>query len=86
MKISALKGQCHEIFDLWFFFHESVSPKHLSIPFRPNQIFSKIRRDIRGSRCTTVVVDTVGEWKKSSIRKILLILFGHLWVVELTHI
>jgi hypothetical protein len=24
-----LKGQCHEIFDYWFF-HESVSPKHLS--------------------------------------------------------
>jgi hypothetical protein len=28
---SALKGQCHEIFDFRFF-HESVSPKSLSIP------------------------------------------------------
>ncbi len=44
-----LKGQCHEIFDFWFFFHEPVSPKHLSIPLRPFQIFSKIRGDIRGS-------------------------------------
>jgi hypothetical protein len=62
------------------FFHESVSPKHLSIPLRPFRIFSKIRGDIRGSRCTT------GKWKKSSSRKILIILFGHLWVVELTYI
>jgi hypothetical protein len=43
----------------------------------------KIRGDIRGSRCTTGVNDTGGKWKKSSSRKTLLILFGHLWVVEL---
>jgi hypothetical protein len=54
-----LKGQCHEIFDFWFF-HESVSPKNLSIPLRPFRIFSKIRGDIRGSRCTTGVNDTGG--------------------------
>jgi hypothetical protein len=29
-----LKGQCHEIFDFWFF-HESVSPKPLIIPLGP---------------------------------------------------
>ncbi len=68
------------------FFHESVFPKHLSIPVRPFRIFSKIRGDIRGSRCTTGVNDTCGKWKKSSSRKILIILFGHLWVVELTYI
>jgi hypothetical protein len=62
------------------------SPKHLSVLIRPFRIFSKIRGDIRGSRCTTSVVDTGGKWKKSSIRKILIILFGHLWVVELTYI
>jgi hypothetical protein len=28
---------------------------------------------------------TGGKWKKSSIRKVLIILFGHLWVVELTY-
>ncbi len=68
------------------FFHESVSPKHLSILLRPFRIFSKIRGDIRGSRCTTGVNDTGGKWKKSSSRKVLIILFGHLWVVELTYI
>jgi hypothetical protein len=46
----------------------------------------KICGDIRGSRCTTGVNDTGGKWKKSSSRKILILLFGHLWVVELTYI
>jgi hypothetical protein len=78
-----LKGRCHEIFDFWFF-HESVSPKPLSIPLGPFRIFSKIRGDIHSSRCTTGVVDTGGKWKKSSIIKVSIILFGHLWEVELT--
>jgi hypothetical protein len=43
--------------------------------------FSKILGDICGSRYTTDVVDTGGKWEKSSSRKILIILFGHLWVV-----
>jgi hypothetical protein len=30
--------------------------------------------------------ETGGKWKKSSIRKMLIILFGHLWVVEETYI
>ncbi len=68
------------------FFHESVSPYPLSIPLGPFRIFLKIRGDICSSRCTTAVVETGGKWKKSSIRKNLIILFGHLWVVELTYI
>ncbi len=68
------------------FFHQSVSPQPQSIPFGPFQIFSKIRGDIRRSRLTTGVVDTGGKWKKSSIKKILIILLGHLWIVEVTHI
>jgi len=36
-----------------FRLHESVSPKHLSLPLQSFQIFSKICGDIRGSRCTT---------------------------------
>ncbi len=36
----SLKGQCHEIFDFKFF-HESVSPKPLSIPFGPFEFFLK---------------------------------------------
>jgi hypothetical protein len=47
-----LKGQCHEIFD-FSFLHESVSPKPLSVPLGPLQIFSKICRDIRNSRYIT---------------------------------
>jgi hypothetical protein len=46
----------------------------------------KIRGDIRSSRFATGVNDTGGKWKKSSIRKILIILFGHLWVIEETYI
>jgi hypothetical protein len=45
--------------------------------------FSKICGDIPSSRCTTSVVDTNGKWKKFAIRKIFVISFGHLWVVEL---
>ncbi len=79
-----LKGQCHEIFCFWFF-SSSVSPQPQSIPLGPFRIFSKICRDILSSRLTTSVVDTGGKWKKSLIRKILIILLGHLWIVELTY-
>ncbi len=44
------------------------SPKPLSIPSGPFRFFSKIRGDIRSSRCTTDVVDTSGKWKKYSIK------------------
>ncbi len=56
----SLKGQCHEIFAFGFF-HESVSPQPQSIPLGPFQIFSKIRGDIRKSRCTTGI-DTGGKF------------------------
>jgi hypothetical protein len=59
LRYSFLKGQCHEIFDYRFFFHESVSPKPLRIPFRSFRIFSKTRGDIRSSRCTTGVVESL---------------------------
>ncbi len=47
------------------FFHESVSPKSLSKPLVLNQIFSKIYRDIRRSKCTTHVVNTGCKCKKN---------------------
>jgi hypothetical protein len=34
---------------------------------------------------TSGVLDTDGKWKKSSRRKVLIVLFGHLWVVELKY-
>ena len=83
----AFKGTASRDFRLlvfsWINFPQACK---YSIPLQPFRIFSKIRGDIRGSRCTTGVNDTGGKWKKSSSRKILIILFGHLWVVELTYI
>ncbi len=65
---------------LWISF-----PQAPEQPLRPFQIFSKIRRDISSSRCTNEVVDTDGKWKKSSIRKVLIIFLEHLFGVELTY-
>ncbi len=47
-------------------------------------VSSKDRGDIHSSRCTTGVVDTSRKKKKSAIRKVLIILFGHLCAVDLT--
>ncbi len=44
------------------FFHESPSPKPLIITLGSFRIFSKIRGDIRKSRCTTGVNDTGGKF------------------------
>jgi hypothetical protein len=44
------------------FFHESVSSQPQSILFRPFRIFSKIRGDIRESRCTTGINNTGGKF------------------------
>jgi hypothetical protein len=46
------------------FFHESVSPKALSIPLGPFQIFSKIAEIFAVQSAPTSVVDTCGKWKK----------------------
>jgi hypothetical protein len=49
-----LKGQCHEIFDLWFF-HQTIPPglKHFLI-------WLWIWEVIRQSQCTSGVIDTAG--------------------------
>jgi hypothetical protein len=49
-------------FLLQVFFHESPSPKPLIITLGSFRIFSKIRGDIRKSRCTTGVNDTGGKF------------------------
>jgi hypothetical protein len=48
------------------------------------KFFSKIRRDIFSSRCTTSVIDSGGKRKKSSIGKLLIIFLTPLGV-ELTN-
>jgi hypothetical protein len=55
-----LKGQCHKILTSGFL-HGSVTPKPLIIAFRRFKNFSKIRGDMRSSRCTTGVNDTGGK-------------------------
>ncbi len=59
----------------------------VSFPQAPEytSVLGPFRIFIRSSRCTTGVVDTGGKWKKSSIIKVLIILCGHLWEVELTY-
>ncbi len=48
-------------FLLLVFFYESVYPQPQSVPLGPFRIFSKIREDIRKSRCTTGVNNTGGK-------------------------
>ncbi len=67
-----LKGQCHEIFRFWFF-------SSISFPPAPEYPIRTVSKFFENSR-------RYWEWEKSSIRKILIILLGHLWIVELTHI
>ncbi len=61
-------------------------------PPAPEYSFKTVSNFFENSRrysqlkVATGVTDTGGKWKKSSIRKILIILFGHLWVVEETYI
>jgi hypothetical protein len=54
-----IKGQCHEIFDFRCFLWISF-PQAPEYTIRAVLNFSKIRGDIRSSRCTTWVVDTGG--------------------------
>jgi hypothetical protein len=53
------KGTVSQDFLLQVFFHESSFPKPLRIKLGPFQFFSKISRDIRKSRYTTSINDTV---------------------------
>ncbi len=57
----AIKGTVSRDFRL-LFFHESVSPRPLSIPFGPFRIFSKTAE---------IFAAQGGKWKKSSIIKVL---------------
>jgi hypothetical protein len=54
----SIKGTVSRDFLLLVFFDESVSPQPQGVPLGPFRIFSKIRGDIRKSRCTTGVNDT----------------------------
>jgi hypothetical protein len=57
-----LKGQCHEIFDFWFF-HESVSPRPLSIPIGPFRIFRKLAEIFTVQSASPVLLTLVANGK-----------------------
>jgi hypothetical protein len=66
------------------FFHESVSPKPPSIPLGSFQIYSKRKfTEIFATQGAPPVLLALVAIGKNSISVI--ILFGHLWVVVLTH-
>ena len=65
----SLKGQCHEIFDFWFFSWISF-PQAPEYTIRDISNFSKIRGDIRSSMCTTGVIGTGAIWKKFDVENL----------------
>ncbi len=69
-----IKGTVLRDFRLSIFSWNSFARTPVSIPTGPFQIFFKFADD---SRSRSSVVDTGGKWKKSLIRKVLIILFGH---------
>ncbi len=81
-----LKGTVSRDFLLLVFFINQFPPGPRVSHSDRFEFFSKIRGDIHSSRLTTDVNDTGGKWKKCSIRKVIIILLGHLWIVELTYI
>jgi hypothetical protein len=79
-----LKGQCHEIFDFWFF-------SWISFPQAPEYTMRVVSNFFENSRrYSQLKVHHRCGWhwwqiEKSSIIKVLIILFRHLWEVELTY-
>jgi hypothetical protein len=59
VKHMLLKGQCHEVFDLWFF-HQTIPPGALIHGLKHFCIWLRIREVIRQSRCLSGVIDTAG--------------------------
>ncbi len=78
-------GKVSRDFLFLVFFHESVSPQPQSIPLRPFRIFSKIRGDIRKSRCSTGINRQRHRWQIfPPVSLVLLIPVANLPPVNLT--
>jgi hypothetical protein len=73
-KVTPFKGHCHEIFNLMFF-HESVSPKPLSIPLSRLEFFQKYSRYSQLKLHHRFRLPPVANGKKSAIRKVFIIFF-----------
>jgi hypothetical protein len=59
----------------------------ISFPQAPDYAIGRFKffQKFTGIFAAQGVVDTGGKWKKSSIRKMFIISFGRLWVVELAY-
>ncbi len=79
-----LKGTVSRDFLLLVFFISF--PPAPEYPIRTVSNFFENSRRYSQLKVDTGVADTGSKWEKSSIRKILIILLGHLWIVELTYI
>jgi hypothetical protein len=74
--VAGFKGQCHEIFWIWFF-------SWISFPQDPDYIIRAVSNFFL--IFAEIFAAQSGKWKKSSIRKFFYDSFGHLWVVELAY-
>jgi hypothetical protein len=79
-----LKGQCYEIFDSRFSTWISF-PQALIISLGPFQIYQKFAEISEAQGAPPVSLTPMANGKKSAIRKMFVISFGHLWVVELAY-
>ncbi len=84
--ISFFKGTVPWDFRLFSFFTWIGSPQAPDYPLRPFQIFSKIAEIFAAQGAPPVSKTLVAKGKKSSIWKVFIISFGHLWVVELAYL
>ncbi len=82
--VTFLKGQCHKIFDFWFFSWISFPQATKYINRAVSNFFENLRRYSQ-LKVHHWCPWPRGQMEKSSIRKVLIILFGHLWEVELTY-
>ncbi len=80
-----IKGTMPRDFRLQVFFMKSVSPWPLSILLGPSRIFRKFSEIFAAQGVLSVSLTPVANGKKFYIRKVSIILFGHLWVTELTY-
>ncbi len=79
--VSYCQGFCDIRFSTWISFSQASY-----YAMRAVLIFFENLRYFHSSRCTTgVIVDTGDKWKKSSIIKVFIISFWHLWAVELAY-
>jgi hypothetical protein len=82
----ALKGTASRDFLLLVLFMNQFPPSPRVFHYDRFEFFRKFAKIFAAQGLPPVSLTPVANGKKSSIRKILIILFGHLWAVEETYI